>query len=317
MQNQKEKVMVKIRNFSPKKILMHVIIIALILFGCMYVIWQNYQNKLELTSQIQQLQQKLSEQNLANTEKAKNIQPSFGLSEVQYLIRLANIDLVINRDVSKAIQLLTIADQHLATLMLSEPDLVEVRQALTDDLSALKMLVNVDRIGIILQINALSDQISKLPIPSIPNTVTKASTQLVKPENNSATLLPQTFWQKFITTNWQQLQKIIIVQHHEQPVIPILSEEQQLEVIQKMQLALNQVEWAVLHNQSIIYQTALQKVIDLANHYFSNNPIAANAIIKTVKELQAINITPKLPELTSSLQAIDKVIKSTAGNDKL
>lgn len=308
---QEQNVATESKKCSLKCKLVHLIAALLIVIGFSYFAWQNYQIKHLLATQTQQLSQQIQQQSSEKISlKTETSNPSWDLLEVQYLIRLADIHLSITKNIPQSIQLLTLADNRLATLIASNPNLVMVRQALADNISALKLITVVDQVGIILKINALSDQIDKLPMPSLPSKLAEPQHQVYIP----ATRTSQTFWQKFETASWEQLQNIIIVKHHEQPIIPILSEEQQIDLLQRIQLALNQAEWAVLHKQSTVYQASLQKVITLTNRYFSNAPSIANNIIASVKELQVIELNPKIPDISSSLQAIDKVINQSSGN---
>lgn len=314
MQEQNAAIYTKSKKCSLKCIFAHLLILLFLVVGFAYFAWQDHQNKQQVAIQAQQIQQiKQIQQSYleqVSTTKVESSIPSWDLLEVQYLIRLADIQLTITSNIQQSIQLLTLADQHLATLIVNDLSLVTVRQALADNIGSLKMVPAVDQVGIILKIDALSDEITKLPIPSLPDKLTKES----QPKSSTpATKIPQTSWQKFKTVTWKQLQNIVIVKHHEQSIIPILSEEQQADLIQRIQFALNQTEWAVLHKQSAVYQSSLQKVIFLTNRYFSNNPAVANNIIETVKELQAINLTPKIPDISASLQAIDNAINRASG----
>jgi len=296
----------KAKNKQVNKLIARLFWVLLIVIGLFYFAWQNYQ----MTTQITQLQHKIQEQNLSielmksdagQYLKSKDLVSSPALLEVQYLVRLANISLVINHDASMAIQLLTIADQRFSVL--NDPSLAEIRQVLAKDIGALKVMPEIDTIGIVSKLNILSDRILKLPIPNLP---VKPSKQ----EDFKALLpseLPKTFWQKFITSSMRQLQNIIIIKRHEQSIPSVLSEEQQIDLMQKMQLTLNQAQWAVLHQQDSVYQAALLQVINLSELYFINNPTAATDINQAIKELQKIILIAKTPEL-NSLQVINKTI---------
>ena len=285
------------------RLVANIFLVLLILAGFTYIVWQNKQTK----AQLNQLQHKFQEQNIAIDQylKSQGSEIFRTLFEIQHLVRLANTDLMVSHNIPLAIQALTMADQRL--IALNNANLIAVRKALAKDIETLKMSADVDSIGIILKLNALGDQILKLPVPNLPTKLSKPA-KSEDQQYQETSKLPQTFWQKFNVASWTQLQNIIIIRRHEQPMQSILSTEQQIDLIQKIQLALNRAEWAVLYKQVPIYQAALQKVITLADLYFVSNPAVASNITKTVQELSHIDLTPKDYNLNASLQAIHEAM---------
>jgi len=291
---------IKEKNSCKKNKLIIYTLVLLILIGFVYLVWQ----KQQLSFQVKQLQNKFQEQlNAKEIIKVNNndFELSASLAEVKHLIRLADIELVINHDVTMAIKLLTMADQRIK----EQSNLTSVQRAIINDIEALKLMPTINVIEIMSKLNVLDSQILKLPIPNL-------STQLSHKERlpmKTSEVKSKNFWQKLIATSLDKLQDIIIVKKHDQPIEPILSEEQQRYIIQRMQLELNQAQWAVLHKQQQIYQASLKKIVNLTDDYFASNPADASDIKKTIKELELISLTPKIPNLVS-LTAIEQLNKT-------
>jgi uroporphyrin-3 C-methyltransferase len=298
---------------TPKlkaKITIISIIIIILLLCIIGLGWQYYQ----LKSVLQEIQTTLNQHSDSITKNAtdlNNFMQSIGhdteswvLLETEYLVKLADINLSVNRNVPMAIKLLQTADKRLAQL--SDSALIPTRRALTNDIAKLQATPKLDTWGIILRIDALNDQIVKTPV--IGKTPAKQEKPLAKP---SAAKPDKSFWASIWDTSITKLEGIFVIRHHEEAEQPLLSPEQQIYVRQYIQLMLEQAEWAVLHQQPQIYISRLQKAEHLVNVYFSHNLEAAKNISEALEKLQKINISPTLPSIAASVQAVHKVTART------
>jgi uroporphyrin-3 C-methyltransferase len=296
---------------KPKAKITIISIIIIILLLCIIALgWQYYQ----LKSVLQEIQTTLNQHSDSITKNAtdlNNFMQSIGhdteswvLLETEYLVKLADVNLSVNRNVPMAIKLLQTADKRLAQL--SDSALIPTRRALTNDIAKLQVTPKLDIWGIILRIDALNDQIVKTPV--IGKTSAKQEKPLAKP---SATKPDKSFWCSIWDTTITKLEGIFVIRHHEEAEQPLLSPEQQIYIRQYLQLMLEQAEWAVLHQQPQIYVSRLQKAEHLVNIYFAHNLEAAKNISETLEKLQKINISPTLPSIAASVQAIHKATAKT------
>ena len=82
------------------------------------------------------------------------------LAQADYLVKLAGRKLWSDQDVTTAAALLKSADASLADM--NDPSLIDVRRALTQDISTLSSISQVDYDGIILKLNQLSNGVDNL-----------------------------------------------------------------------------------------------------------------------------------------------------------
>lgn len=218
------------------------------------------------------------------------------LAQIDYLLRTANIHLNMEGNVALTIQLLKIADQMAANL--NDPTLFGLRHALANDVTALQAVPKIDLPGLVLKINALSQQIPNLPfLPSKPTFETPQTT------NTPAVAAP--LWKRGLSEIKQALQEVVIVRHAGEFKGPLLPPEQQAYITLNIQLKLSQAEWAVMHQQTDIYQQSLQEVINWIRQYYVQNAAPTVSILKSLTDLQAAVIKPSLPDITDSINALE------------
>ncbi|MFD2435516.1 uroporphyrinogen-III C-methyltransferase [Modicisalibacter luteus] len=127
---------------------------------------QSQQAVQDLRNEMQQYRQEMNQtldQVLAKLAEEQETDPNEWLfSEVEYLLRLANQRLQLERDVNGAISLLRTADERLAQT--DNPALTPVRRAIQSELGELQSVPNIDRTGLYLQLMAQQEQLAKLPL---------------------------------------------------------------------------------------------------------------------------------------------------------
>lgn len=100
-----------------------------------------------------------------------------------------------------------------------------------------------------------------------------------------------------LANTWEQFKDLIKIQRHTKPVEPILSQEEQLFAAEHLRLNLEQIRWAILHNNPMLYQTSIQETIVLLHNYFEPSDPQVNRFESTLLSLAKINIKPELPDL--------------------
>lgn len=258
-------------------------------------------NVAHLQNSTSELQQQVQQQ-LAllptNADRA-----AWTLTEVDYLLQLANYQLIYSQNVVTAIILLQTADKHLAGL--SDPNLNRIRLLLAHALADLRAVPKVDVAGLLARIHALQIQATKLPV--------LVSTVTAEPKNNSIIeATAKSNWQIALDKSWENLQKLIVIRRHQQPVTPLLSQEQQTYLQQNLQLLLQQAQWAVLQRQEVIYHNSLQQAEQWTTLYFVSNTPVTQAMLQAIRELQKINVQPSLPDISNVAQALQQVVASEA-----
>lgn len=225
----------------------------------------------------------------------------WGLAEAEYLVNSALFNLQIEKNPQVASQILQAADEKIQQL--NQVSLLPARQALASDIAALNAVPMVDLPGIIVQINALSNQLETLP-------------RMQKVADNAAAKtmthpLPATAsWQDktkaVLVAIGENLRSLVVIRHEAPNAIPLLPPDQYAYLITNIQTQLTMAQWAALHQQPKIYQQSLQQAKIWITRYFSPDTSAVKAILQRLQELAQVDIAPDLPDLSHSLQAVEQ-----------
>lgn len=238
-----------------------------------------------------------------------NSRDQWRLAEVEYLMRLANQRLLMGANVSSSQNLLNSADQILREL--DDYSLFPVREALAEDMAALRSTADFDKETTFLRLTTLSNLIPNLVLldeqrlhPSM-QAVDAPSTTVTEPETSD--------WQSKMLDRakiallkvWQGFMGLFRINtDRQEPVEMLLSSEQELAVRQNLRLMLEQAKLAILTREAGIYQDSLEQAEQWLNRYFVRGGEASESIARELKALQTEVIAPSLPDINRSLEAL-------------
>lgn len=188
------------------------------------------------------------------------------LAEARYLLRLASQRLLVENSTVGAQALLQSADDIL--LSVDDPELLPARRAIAAEMIALRLAKAVDRPGIYLQISALKDQIQVLPL--IPFRPQSESINVEITLTNDA---PEQWYAHVITsikTLLNELKGFVQIRQHDQAPELLISEQQQLQIINNLMLMLEQAQYSLLHEEEVIYRASLEKAKIWWKSYYSH-----------------------------------------------
>lgn len=226
------------------------------------------------------------------------------LAEAEYLIRLANQRLLTERNTKNATALLLTADEILRDL--DEVDLLAVRQALAKSITALRMAPGVDREGLYLQLEALSEQLIKLPLiaPELLDSAKVVVEQPVTSENNWQDKLLQGFYKAV-----DGLDELIRVRRRNAPLEPLLSPEEDQFLRHNLGMMLEQAQLALLREEQAIYRSSLMKAQQWLEDYFDLNE-GTSQLVEQLSQLEQQNVVQQLPDISGGLEALRDYIDS-------
>ncbi|WP_299980582.1 uroporphyrinogen-III C-methyltransferase [uncultured Pseudoteredinibacter sp.] len=221
------------------------------------------------------------------------------LAEAEYLLRLANQRLLTERATKGSQGLLETADKILAEM--DDVDLFPIRQAIGEDLAALKLAPKVDRDGLFLRMAGLAKQIDNLP--TLPKRVPMAERnhsmeEPVLPEN----VTWQHRMQGWATSVFNYLKGFVHIRRN-QPVNALLPPEAQAYVKLNLRFMIERAQLAMLREEKVIYETSIQQAREwLQNQFPPNSQI--EAFILELDDLEGQEIIVPLPDITSSLEQL-------------
>ena len=239
----------------------------------------------------------LKEQLTYNTRKLAEIpgttREDWKLAEVEYLLRLANQRILLERDPQGAYALLMSADGVLQRL--GNPDLYPIREKINADLLKLQMVKRFDREGVFLRIQSLMSHIEELPyLPSI---------ETVSPQEHTTTVdsSEPSHWSDKVL---EVLKPFVRFGRDEVVLEPLLTPQQHYYLQQNLRLMLEQVQLAVIKEEPALYQASLKKAKSWVNQYFMIHDEKVKVMNQHLDELLLVQVRPELPKISGSLQAL-------------
>lgn len=257
-------------------------------------------------TEIAELQTQLQATNRQVGEVTQVSRRSWMLAEAEYLLRLANQRLMMERETASALTLLNSVDKILASV--AEPGLFEVRETLARETAALRGIAPLDVEGVFLKLAALGEQVESLQLLN-PDTETKAETQ-----TETTTATPNEAPQSVMDAALERFGKMVKIRQRDEPLAPLLTPEQHYYLQQNLRLMLEQAQLALLQRKAGVYDRSLEKASDWIEQYFQLN-VSAQAIQSTLGELQQVQINPDLPDISASLALLKAYISKPSPGD--
>ena len=261
--------------------------------------------------QIDQRLQKLGEDQIDVAHRVSALAALMGrseqgwsLAEVEYLLRIANQRLQLQRDVNTAEQALIAADQRLHDL--ADPRYLSVREQLARDLQAVQAVPSVDIEGISLGLTAALANVDQLPVAG-----SRYQPRVDTASENESTQAGTTVrdWRELPRLLWSTLSGLFRIREHDKPVAPMLAPEREYFLRENLRLQLSAARLALLRDDGGQYQAILNTVQDWLDAHFADDDAKVNELVEQIDQLKAINIAPELPDISGSLTALHQQIK--------
>ncbi len=221
------------------------------------------------------------------------------LAEAQYLIRLANQQLLMAGDAAAAQGLLGSADSIL--MALDDVRLHEVRAAVADDLAAVRAIPRLDVEGLYLRLAALVEQADKLVIFQLPE-------REARPQPEQADT-----WQARLRQGYEaalaKLSDYIIIRRRDEPMQALMDPQWEGLVRQNLRMLLEQAQIALLSGNQLLYQDSLERAQYWVREFFESDEAAARAMSREITALAQTSVAIDLPDISGSVQALDAVMK--------
>jgi uncharacterized protein HemX len=272
---------------------------------------QQQQAITQLQQQLGAMQRSLTAQGSRLNQLGNVSREDWQLAEADYLLRLANQRLLLERDSRAALGLAEQVDSIVRQVDL--PDLYGVRQQLAQDLTALKLVENIDREGLYLQLRALQDQMLRLSIQPEFNLATRdpAEQEQTKPPQDASVW--RNSWNNFLGF----LQNSVRIRDGSiDPVL--LSPQSEARFRQNLRLNMEQAELALLRGDGTVYKDSLNRARQLLSDYGIDNH-QRQVIVRELQELSQQPVDVELPSLNASQSAlrnyIERLHKTGAQNE--
>jgi len=255
---------------------------------------QNQVNQLAISNR------QLNESLFSTQERIKELsgrqKQDWMLAEASYLIKIAQLQLTLQKDKTTAIQLLKTADSRI--IELADNSLLPIRQGIAKDLSDLSLLLEPDVVGLSYTIDAINKQVPALEI------VAFQFQPLEQQHNEPLVEEDEGFDLKKIYDKF--LSDFVVIKDHSEPVKPLMTSDQRANLNSNIQLALQQAQIAIVQGNEKLYRLNIENAILWINEFFKRDE-KANLIIDQLNQLKSQPIEINYPNSLNAKKALDEI----------
>jgi len=231
------------------------------------------------------------------------------LAEVEYLIRLANQRVLMERDVRGALSLLNSADEIVQQT--SGIAAYELRESLAYDIANLKAVSDLDTDGIFLSLSAMSSQVPELrrkqpdlgPPP-----------QQIQLENHEE----QNFYQQFLSLVNDIFGRVLNSVDYRRDgvaITPLLPPKEEYYLRQNLIMKFEMAQLALLRNDQPVYHTSLSEAkLWIVKHFVETDPRTI-ALVTALDQLMEVEVDRSLPNISGSLRAVRGLLNTLHRQD--
>lgn len=223
------------------------------------------------------------------------------LTEVVQYVTLAERRLSLSADVQGGVSLLEAAEQAVAGM--GEPSVRPLRQALTDDLAALRLAAadQVDTEQLILRLNTLKKQVIELQ----PSTLSFRMDPVPEP---APEVMPEgalaAFWFKF-KAFIDSLYRYRDFGDEKVEISVFADPRMRFQVQQSVISLLDQAQLAVLRGEPEVYALSLTEAVDRIQRYMRSDTPTGEVVLTEAKALRAVAVRQSVPDISASLSALN------------
>ena len=225
------------------------------------------------------------------------------LAEVEYLVRMANQQVLMEGDTEAAIDLLQSADSIVRDAQgLTAHDL---RQALAKDIAALRSVNPPDVQGTYLELSALMSQVAMLK-QTRPVFEKKAAVEKEEKEPASTAFSDQSL--ELVSNIGSRLARLIDFRRGDTFIKPILSPEEAHYLRQSLILKLQVAQMALLEGKGVIFKSVMTEASARLADGFDKDDAATLAMQTSLARLGEMDVEATLPDISGSLVAVRRAL---------
>lgn len=210
---------------------------------------------------------------------------SYVLAEAEYLLKIADQRLLIERNPETVVNLMRTVQALLAQL--EDGRLLFVREQLAEDLHLLSAIPNVDVWGIQAELLALDPVLNELKLPI----------RRLSLESDSQ---PEGDVQKFL----DDLSVFIRIREVNAPITPLVSASDAGRAREVLRLSLEQIKVALVREDQKLFDAGLTQAKRLSRHFFDVTEGAGLTVMTVLSALEGTQVTWKIPDAAQGLRAL-------------
>ena len=217
------------------------------------------------------------------------------LEEVEQLLLIANQQLQLASNVKAALIAMQEADARLQRI--DRPQLAPLRKILSKDMDVLKSAPYLDTVGISLRLDNLAAAVDTLPLATELRPLESPASEHQVPEAESV-------WLRFARETWEDMKRLVRIQHMDKPEIPLLSPSQAYFLRENLKLRLLSARLALLARDGESFKADLDASSNWIARYYENKSHPVVNMLEALHQLRASEVGIELPRISASLDAV-------------
>ena len=224
---------------------------------------------------------------------------SWALEEVEQLLRMANHSVSLAGDIENGIIALNFADSRLAEL--GNPELLDVRRLIAEELGQLKALERIDLPGLAFRLAGLSSTVDKLPLinkPSRPGASETGDGNQAEEEN---------MWMQAGYELLDDLKGLVRIQNVAEPAKPLLAPEQRYFLTGNLRLLLSGAQIAVLRADTNTFKANLEQAAQILTDYFDTGEQSVKSVLTELQAMSGEKLAAERPDVSGSIAKLKDI----------
>ncbi|NJN48292.1 MAG: hypothetical protein HC808_19465 [Candidatus Competibacteraceae bacterium] len=234
---------------------------------------------------------------------------AFTLSEVEYLLHLAEDKLKLQSDINSALETLQIAKARLATV--EENAFANIRNMLEDNIASLKgaALDLPDRSALAHKIVEMEQRLPTLPLRTdvqLAELKEKVRPRLAEGDIANA---DENWLKQFGDVAWEQFKDIVTIRRERSSGPPLVAIEEEFFLYQNLRLELEAMRMSLLAGDATSFEDAGKITHDWLETYFDTSNEQVSAFLAELTTLRSIKFNPYIPDIANTLRAFEEVME--------
>ena len=227
------------------------------------------------------------------------------LAEVEYLLRLANMRVRLERDADGAADLLSAADEILARI--DDFAFHEVRALLAEEAASLRAFEGADVAGVYLRLDAAKGLIDQLPL-RLPEYAAADDSGDEAPAGASAD-----GERSLVEALLARADGLVRFRRHDLDARrPLLPADEVEDLERHLRLALDRAQLATLRRDQAVFTASLYAARDALHAFVDPTRDAAAALVEEIDALLAVDLAKPMPDISGSLTRLRDLRQVTA-----
>jgi len=229
------------------------------------------------------------------------------ITDAEYLLSVANQKLNLVGDVKSVLAAMEAADQRLHES--ADPAVYKVREALAEEMAAVRKIQAPDLVGLSSQLLALEKKVPALPL-LLPHAGTVKQHEKAKEEQQAKAeeQSPEEKGDAFDSA-LRGFKDLVTVRRTDQPVEALLAPEQVEVLRQLLLLKLESSRAALLRNDERLYRDSLATAIDWIGQHFDTAADETKTMLDALNSLADRSFTVAYPDISKSMIMLQNIEK--------